>query len=118
MDQSRSLKFEPWFLWLCIVDVNTQDKQMFKKKTLHIPSNGTRLFGLAVSVWAIRSRDISVDYETLQKSYINGKTSSLIESALPPSSYWRLPKFEAFHSKRTPFTIRNSVEVFYSAQSS
>jgi len=25
-----------------------------------------------------------------------------------PTSYCRLPKVEAFHAKRTPFTIRNS----------
>jgi len=47
-------------------------------------------------------------YEILQKSYINANSSRLIQSALPPSSYSKLPKVEAFHSKRTPFTIRNS----------
>jgi len=41
------------------------------------------------------------DYEILQKLYVNAKSSSLIQSALPPSSYCRLPKVEAFHSKRT-----------------
>jgi len=44
----------------------------------------------------------------LQKSYINAKSSRLIQSALPPSSYCRLPPVEAFYSKRTPFTIRSS----------
>jgi len=48
------------------------------------------------------------DYETLQKSYINAKSSHLIQSTLLPSSYCRSPKVEALHSKRAPFTIRNS----------
>ena len=73
---------------------------------------GLSRFGLADLVWPIRSGRFGhgtfwSDYEILQKSYINAKTSRLIESALPPSSYCRLPKVEAFHSKRTPFTIRN-----------
>ena len=81
-------------------------------------------FGLADSVCPFRSEPFRSklfrygrfgrgtfrsDREILQKSYINAKTSRLIQSALPPSSYCRLPlKVEAFHSKRTPFTIRNS----------
>jgi len=48
------------------------------------------------------------DYEILQKSYSIALLSRLIQSALPPSSYCRLPKVKAFHSKRVPFTIRNS----------
>ena len=81
------------------------------------------IFGLAVSVWAVSVWAFSVwpirsgrfghgtfrsDCEILQKSYFNAKTSRLIQSALPPSSYCRLPKVEAFNSKLTPFTIRNS----------
>ena len=31
-----------------------------------------------------------------------------MQSVLPPPFYCRLPNVEAFHSKRTPFTIRNS----------
>jgi len=90
-------------------------------------------FRLADSVWPIRSGRFGLglfalscfglsrfglsrfdhgtnwsDYETLQKSYINAKTSRLIQSALPPSSYCRLPTVEAFNSKRTAFTIRKS----------
>jgi len=66
------------------------------------------------SVWPSRSGRFGLagtfrsDYEILQKSYINAKSSRLIQSAFPPSSCCRLPKVEAFHSKRTPFTIRNS----------
>ena len=109
------------------------------KFTFSVP--GTGLFGLAVSVWPIRSGRFGLavsvwavsvwavlvgavsvwpirsghfghgtlrsDYEILQKSYINGKTSRLIQSVLPPSSYCRLPKVKEFNSKRTAFTIRN-----------
>jgi len=32
----------------------------------------------------------------------------LIQSALPPSPYYKLPKVEEVNSKRTSFTIRNS----------
>jgi len=78
---------------------------------------------LADSVWPFRSEPFRSepfrpgrfghgtfrsDHEILQKSYINAKTSRLIPSALPLSSYCRLPKVETFHSKRAPFTIRNS----------
>jgi len=64
------------------------------------------------SVWPIRSGRFGhgtfrSDYEILQKSYINAKSSRLIQSALRPSSYCRLPMVETFHSKRTPITIRN-----------
>jgi len=41
------------------------------------------------------------------KSYINAKSSRLLQSAFPPSSYCSLPKVEAFHSKHAPFTICN-----------
>jgi len=45
-------------------------------------------------VWPFRS-----GYEILQKSYIIAKSSRLIQSALPPSSYCRFPEVKAFHSK-------------------
>jgi len=66
--------------------------------------SGTGLFGLShFGHGTFRS-----DYEILQKSYSIAMLSRLIQSALPPSSYCRLPKVEAFHSKCTPFTIRYS----------
>jgi len=70
-------------------------------------------FGLADSVWPIRSGRFGhgtfrSDYEFLQKSYSDAKASRLIQSALPPSSYCRLPNVGAFNSKRTLFTMRSS----------
>jgi len=74
---------------------------------------GLSRFGLVDSVWPIRSGRFGHGtfrsvYEILQKSYINAKSSRLLQSALPPSSYCMLPNVEAFHSKRTTFTILNS----------
>jgi len=90
-------------------------------KFLHETNNGctwnktfrSGRFGLADPVWPIRSGRFGhgtfpSDCEILQTSYINAKSSHLIQSALPPSSYCRLPKVVAFHSKPAPFTIRNS----------
>ena len=51
---------------------------------------GAGLFGLAVSIWPIRSDRFGhgtfrSDYEILQKSYIYANSSRLIQSVLPPS---------------------------------
>jgi len=91
--------------------VHEEQHHIFERKSAF--QIGTELFNLAVSVWSIRSGGFGhgtfrSDYEILQKSYINAKSTRLIQSELTPSCYYRLPNVEAFHSKRSPFAIRNS----------
>jgi len=75
-----------------------------RNRTFRSGRFGLSRFGLT----PLRRGIFRSDYEIFQKSYINAKSSRLIQSALPPSSYCRLPTVEAFYSKRTPFTVRNS----------
>ena len=91
--------------------VHEEQHHIFERKSAF--QIGTELFDLAVSVWSIRSSGFGhvsfrSDYEIMPKSYINAKSKRLIQSKLTPSYYYRLPNVEAFHSKRTPFTFRNS----------
>ena len=112
-----------WFLLIICVNVVSCRVTLSSLWNIFLSKyTGTGIFGLAVSVWPVRSGlfghgTFRSDYETLQKFYINAKSSRLIQSALP--HHHRLPKVEASTQSVLPSRFATAAsaagKVFYSA---